>query len=96
MEPFNQGDRPPDAEENRRSRYGQRLGGKARPLAHSKYIPTSVGPLTLQKLVQLLKGEGARDRIILILHECIWNAPVVSLVLPAFEDTGSLGSPLRH
>ena len=26
----------------------------------------------------------------------IWNAPVVSLVLPTFNDTGSLGSPPRQ
>ena len=25
--------------------------------------------------------------------ECIWNAPTVSLVLLAFDDTGSLGFP---
>ena len=31
-----------------------------------------------------------------ILRECIWNAPTVSLVVPAFDDTGSLGSPPRH
>ena len=30
----------------------------------------------------------------LVLHECIWNAPAVSLVFPAFDDNGSLGSPL--
>ena len=29
--------------------------------------------------------------VILVLHECIWNA--VSVVFPTFEDTGSLGSP---
>ena len=31
MEPFNHGDRPPDAEENPGSWYCQRLGGQARP-----------------------------------------------------------------
>ena len=36
---------------------------------------------------------GARALVILVLRECIWNAPVVSLFLPAFEDTGFLGSP---
>ena len=30
---------------------------------------------------------------ILILRECVWNAPMVSLVLLAFDDAGSLGSP---
>ena len=37
--------------------------------------------------------EGSRARAILVLRECIWNAPVISLVLPAFDDTESLGSP---
>ena len=44
--------------------------------------------------VQLLEGQGTCDRVILVLRERIWNAPAVSLVLPAFEDTGSLGSIL--
>ena len=26
------------------------------------------------------------------LHDCIWNAPAVSLVLPTFDATGHLGS----
>ena len=43
--------------------------------------------------VQLLGSEGFRARVILVLHERIWNAPAgVSLVLPAFNTTGSLGS----
>ena len=37
--------------------------------------------------VQLLGGQGACIRVILVLHECIWNAPV------PFDDPGSLGSP---
>ena len=41
-------------------------------------------------------GEGARALIILVLHECTWNAAAVSLVLPAFDDTGSIGSPPHH
>ena len=42
-------------------------------------------------------GQGARARVILALHECIWNTVVVSLVLPAFDYTGSLGhSPRRR
>ena len=36
---------------------------------------------------------GTRARVILVLRECIWNALTVSLVLPAFGDTGSLVSP---
>ena len=31
--------------------------------------------------------------LFLFLCEYIWNEPVVSLVLPAFDDTGSLSSP---
>ena len=46
--------------------------------------------------VQFLGGEGARARVILVLRECIWNASAVSLVLPTFDDTGSLGSPPRQ
>ena len=41
-------------------------------------------------MVQLLGGEGANDRVILVLRECIWNTPAVSIVLSA-----SLGSPPR-
>ena len=37
VEPFNQGDRPPDAE-NPWSQYRQRLGGQARPRAQSRCI----------------------------------------------------------
>ena len=38
---------------------------------------------------------GPRARFILVLSECIWNAAAVSLVFPAFDDTGSLGFPSR-
>ena len=38
-------------------------------------------------------GSRGRARVILVLCECIWNVPTVSLVLPPFDDTGSLGSP---
>ena len=41
-------------------------------------------------------GQGNCARVILVLRPCIWNAPVVSLVLPAFKDTGSPGYPLRR
>ena len=30
------------------------------------------------------------------LRECIWKGSAVSLVLPAFDDTGSLGFPPRQ
>ena len=36
-------------------------------------------------------GQRVRARVILVLRECMWNDPAVSLVLPAFDDTGSLG-----
>ena len=45
--------------------------------------------------VQLLGVQGARARDILVLRECIWNAPEVSFVLPALDDIGSLGIPPR-
>ena len=38
-------------------------------------------------------GQGARAPVILALREYFWNAPEDSLVLPAFDDIGSLGSP---
>ena len=37
VEPYNQGDSPPDAEENPGSWYSQRPGGNARPRALSRY-----------------------------------------------------------
>ena len=43
----------------------------------------------------IVEGQGGRARFILVLRECIWNAPAVSLVLPTSDDTGSLGSPPR-
>ena len=46
--------------------------------------------------VQLLGSQVARARVFLVLSECIWNAPAVSLVHPAFDDAGSLGSPPRQ
>ena len=45
--------------------------------------------------VQLFGGRGAHARVILLLRECIWNVPAVSLVLSVFDDTGSLGFPPR-
>ena len=60
----------------------------------------------------MLGVQETRARVILVLRECIWNAawvilhmgsleciwnaPTVSLVLPAFNDTSSLGSPPRQ
>ena len=39
----------------------------------------------------IVGGQVDRARVILVLPECIWNPPAVSRVLPAFDDTGSLG-----
>ena len=47
-------------------------------------------------LVSIVGDEGPRACIILVLRECIWNAPAVSFVFPAYDDTGSLGSPPRR
>ena len=54
------------------------------------YIPWGV------ERVQLLGGSGGHTRVILVLCESIWYSPAVSLVLPAFDGTGSLGSPPRQ
>ena len=42
------------------------------------------------------EGQGGRARVIFVLREFIWNASAVSLVLPFFDDTGSLGSSPRQ
>ena len=42
----------------------------------------------------MLEGQGRFARVILVLRECVWNVPAVSLSLPAFDDTGSLGYSL--
>ena len=34
--------------------------------------------------------------VIFVLSECFWNAPAVLLVLPTFDVTGSLVSPLHQ
>ena len=44
----------------------------------------------------IVGGHRARARVILVLSECIWNAPAVSLALPTFDDNGSLGSLPRQ
>ena len=41
-------------------------------------------------------GQETHVRVILVLHECIWNAPAISLVLPAFDGAVSLGFPPRQ
>ena len=41
-------------------------------------------------------GQRACPCVVHVLHECIWNDPAVSLVLPAFDNTGSLGFPPRQ
>ena len=44
----------------------------------------------------MLGGQGARALVILVLRECIWNVAAVPLVLPTFDDTGSLAFPPRR
>ena len=44
----------------------------------------------------MLGRPGAHACVILVLCGCIWNAAAVSLVLPNFDDAGSLGFPLRQ
>ena len=41
-------------------------------------------------------SQGTRAHVIFVLRECIWNRPAVSLVLPAYDGTGSLSSPPRQ
>ena len=46
--------------------------------------------------VQMLGGSGVRACVVLVLLVYIWNASGVSLVLPTFDDTGSLGFSRRQ
>ena len=46
--------------------------------------------------VQLLGAQGGRVRVIPVLRKCIWNAPAESLILPTFDNAGSLGSLQRQ
>ena len=46
--------------------------------------------------VQLLGGQVVEVRVVVFSRGCVWSAPVVSLILPVFDDTGSLGSPPRR
>ena len=41
----------------------------------------------------MLGGLGTLAHVFLALCECIWNAPMILLVLPTFGNAGSLGSP---
>ena len=45
--------------------------------------------------VQLFGVREAHVRVILLVHEGIWNAHALSLVFPSFDDTGSPGYPPR-
>ena len=47
-------------------------------------------------LVSNVGGLGPPACVSIVLCECMRNAPAVSLFLPAFHDTVSLGSPLRQ
>ena len=47
--------------------------------------------------VEVSRGKSGDPRSFYsCLRECIWNELAVSLVLPTFNDTGSLGFPLRQ
>ena len=43
--------------------------------------------------VHMLGGKGVHAHVIFVLRKCVLYAPAVSFVLPALENTGSLGSP---
>ena len=45
--------------------------------------------------IYLFRGQGFRDRVILVVRECIWNALMVPFGLSSFDDTGSLDYPSR-
>ena len=98
--------------EKRRKREKQGAGAQpsypgsfSRLLQHRDHIvslfflphQSTKGSIWVRKVkVQFLRGQGSYARVILVLHECIWNATTVLLVLPAFDDTSLLGSPLHH
>ena len=44
----------------------------------------------------MLEVLRSRAHVILVSRECILNDPAISLALPTFDDTGSLGSPPRQ
>ena len=46
--------------------------------------------------IQSLGGQAVRASVIIVLRECIWNAPAVSFVLQAFDDIGSICYPPRR
>ena len=47
-------------------------------------------------MCSIVGAQGDRARVILVLRKYTWNARAVSLVLPASNATGSLGSPPRR
>ena len=50
-----------------------------------------------ESLGSIVVGPGGKStHVILVLSEYIWNAPVVLVSLPAFDDTVSLDSPLHQ
>ena len=60
-------------------------------LVSSYYLYGSCGdPHSDKSWVQLLGSQGVWTYIILVLHEGIWNGPMVSIFLPAFDVTGSM------
>ena len=54
--------------------------------------PEQIGLGKVQKYIYIWDGgvwvQGAHACVILVLCECIWNVPAVSLVIPEFGNTG--------
>ena len=46
-------------------------------------------------LGSIAAGQGARARVIFVLHKCIWNVPAVLLVFPANERKSSEKSDIK-
>ena len=73
----------------------------ADPLAQQQINPNSRTSPSLYiyilqgggSLGSIIGGQGTCSYVILALRECIWNVLTVSLLLPALNDTSSLGSP---
>ena len=69
-------------------------------LSDTRNFPTTRSSLLSPTLVVIGESgfnfwgfKGPALCVILVLRVSIWNAPGVSLVLPDFDETGSLGSP---
>ena len=65
---------------------------------HTSYISSIylLDEYLLPPGVEGLWVQEARTVVILVLRECIWNAPTVSLFFPAFDDNDSPDYPPRR